>query len=307
MIPIVRVNLRRAVGDRRLLFVATLFPILFILVTGLLAGSPKEPIGLVHPSARLVQLVARTGDLKVRIEPDRAQLGDDILRGRVVAGLIALPAPPGTQRVDFVSESASTSAIQARTDVVALLDLIAAEGTHTTVTDVTLAHADVPAALSPFSYVAPADLVLFLGITVLLLSSGVVESRRLGLMNRLAAAPVRRRSVVAALIATSLCVAAVQCVGLLVVGRLLFGVHWGNPARRLPRPRHAVARLRRRRRAREHALAHRGAGDLPGRRAGHRVRHAGRLHVPARRGRTGGPRRRPRRCRRPGPWMRSSS
>jgi ABC-2 type transport system permease protein len=229
VIPIVRVNLRRAVGDRRLLFVATLFPILFILVTGLLAGSPKEPIGLVHPSPRLVHLVAHTGDLKVRIEPNRAQLGDDILRGRVVAGLVALPAPPGTQRVDFVSESASTSAIQARTDVVALLDLIAAEGMHTTVTDVTLAHTDVPAALSPFSYVAPADLVLFLGITVLLLSSGVVESRRLGLMNRLAAAPVRRRSVVAALIATSHCVAAVQCVGLLIVGRLLFGVHWGDP------------------------------------------------------------------------------
>jgi ABC-2 type transport system permease protein len=49
-------------------------------------------------------------------------------------------------------------------------------------------------------------------------------------MQRLAAAPVRRRSVVAALIATSLCVAAVQSVGLLVVGRLIFGVHWGDPA-----------------------------------------------------------------------------
>ena len=229
MIPIIRVNLRRAIGDRRLLFVATLFPVLFILVTGLLAGSPKEPIGLVHPSQRLVHLVAHTGDLKVRIEPNRAQLGDDILRGRVVAGLVRLPAPAGAQRVEFLSESASTSAIQARTDVVALLDLMSAEGTHTAVTDVTLAQADVPAALSPFSYVAPADLVLFLGITVLLLSSGVVESRRLGLMNRLAAAPVRKRSVVAALIATSLCVAAVQCVGLLVVGRLLFGVRWGNP------------------------------------------------------------------------------
>jgi ABC-2 type transport system permease protein len=229
VIPIVRVNLRRAVGDRRLLFVATLFPVVFILVTGLLAGSPKEPVGLVHPSPRLVHLVASTGDLKVRIEPDRAQLGDDILRGRVVAGLVGLPAPVGALRVDFISESASNGAIQARTDVVALLDLMAAEGTHTTVTDVTLAHADVPAALSPFSYVAPADLVLFLGITVLLLSAGVVESRRLGLMRRLAAAPVRRRSVVAALIATSLCVATVQCIGLLVLGRLLFGVHWGNP------------------------------------------------------------------------------
>ncbi len=58
VIPIVRVNLRRAVGDRRYLIVATVFPVLFILVTGLLAGSPKEPIGLLHPSARLVQLAA---------------------------------------------------------------------------------------------------------------------------------------------------------------------------------------------------------------------------------------------------------
>ncbi len=230
MIPIVRVNLRRAVGDRRYLFVATVFPVLFILVTGLLAGSPKEPIGLVHPSARLLRLADQAGDLKIRIEPDRAQLSDDILRGRVVAGLVTLPSPPGAQRVDFVSESANTSAVQARTDVVSLLDLIAAEGPRTRVTDVTLAHTDVPAALSPFSYVAPADTVLFLGISVLLLASGVVESRRLGMMLRLAAAPVRRRSVIAGMVGTSLCVAAAQSAGLLVVGRLVFGVHWGDPA-----------------------------------------------------------------------------
>jgi ABC-2 type transport system permease protein len=229
VIPIIRVNLRRAIGDRRYLFVATVFPILFILVTGLLAGSPKEPVGLVQPSARLLQLAEHAGDLKIRVEPTRAQLSDDILRGRVVAGLVMLPSAPGAQHVDFVSESASTSAVQARTDVVSLLDLIAAEGARSSVTDLTLAHTNVPAALSPFSYVAPADTVLFLGITVLLLASGVVESRRLGLMLRLAAAPIRRRSVIAGMIATSLCVAAVQSVGLLVVGRLIFGVHWGNP------------------------------------------------------------------------------
>jgi ABC-2 type transport system permease protein len=230
VIAILRVNLRRAAGDRRFLFVATVFPVLFILVTGLLAGSPKEPVGLVHPSARLLHLVEHTSSIKVRIEPNRAQLSDDILRGRVVAGLITLPAAAGTLREEFVSQSASTGAIAARTDVVGLLDLMAAEGHRTTVTDVTLAHTDVPATLSPFSYVAPADLVLFLGVTVLLLASGVVETRRLGLMSRIAAAPVRRRDVVAAMVATSLFVAAVQCAGLLLVGVLIFGVHWGNPA-----------------------------------------------------------------------------
>ena len=70
-------------------------------MTGFLAGSPKEPVGLVHPSPRLVQLVDHTGDLTVRIEPDRARPSDDILRGRVVAGLVTLRRDRG--------RSASTS------------------------------------------------------------------------------------------------------------------------------------------------------------------------------------------------------
>ena len=219
----------------------------------------------------------------------------------------SLPAPAGAQRVDFVSESASTSAVQARTDVVALLDLIAAEGTHTSVTDVTLAHTDVPAPLSPFSYVAPADLVLFLGITVLLLSvgrGGVAPARPDAAARRRTGAPalggggadrhepVRRGGAVRRAARWS--------------AALIFGVHWGDPAGGVPRARHALARLRRRRprsvsmrsRTEEQAIS-------AGGRARHRVRHAGRLHVPARRGRTGRPGRRATSSRRPGPWTRS--
>ncbi len=229
MIPVVRVNVRRAVGDPRLLFVATAFPVLFILVTGLLAGSPKEPVGLVHPPARLIQLIDHTDSLKARVEANRANLSDDILRGRVVAGLVTRPAPRGAFHFQLVALTDSTGAVQARTDVVALLNLMAAEGDRGHVTDVTLAHTNIPPPLSPFAYVAPADLVLFLGITVLLLSSGLVEARRLGIMRRLAAAPVLRRSVSAAQIVSSLVVAVVQSAGLLLIGRVIFGVHWGNP------------------------------------------------------------------------------
>jgi ABC-2 type transport system permease protein len=229
MIPLIRVNTRRAVGNPRLMVLATVFPLLFILVTGLLAGSPKEPVGLVHPSARLLQLVQHTNGIKVRVEASRASLTDDILRGRVVAGLVGLPDGDGAIRVDFISQSATTDAVQARTDVVALLDLIAAEGTDTRVTDATLARTHTPAPLSPFSYVGPADLVLFMGITVLVLSSGMVESRRLGIVRRLSAAPIRLRSVVGAQIVSLLVIAAAQSIGLLFVGRVLFGVHWGNP------------------------------------------------------------------------------
>jgi ABC-2 type transport system permease protein len=228
MMPLLRVDRRRAIGDKRLVFTATVLPLLFILVTGLLAGSPKEPIGFVHPTARLLQLARHTGDLSVRVEANRSTLVDEILRGRVVAGIILLPAPHGTIRADFVAQSANTDAVQARTDVVALLDLIAAEGTHARMTDSTLAHAHIPKPMSPFSYVAPADLVLFMGITLLVLSSGQVESRRLGMLRRLAAAPVRQRSIVGAQIVSKLIIAAGQAIGLLFLGKVLFGVQWGN-------------------------------------------------------------------------------
>ena len=95
MIPIIRVNLRRAIGDRRLLFVATLFPVLFILVTGLLAGNPEEPIGLVHPSARLVHLVAHTGDLKVRIEPTGRNWATTSCTGTSSPGSLRCRPDPG--------------------------------------------------------------------------------------------------------------------------------------------------------------------------------------------------------------------
>jgi ABC-2 type transport system permease protein len=229
VIAILMVNLRRTVGDRRVLALATVFPLLFILVTGLLAGSPKEPVGLVNPSPRLLELVAHTDDVKIRIEPNRSSLKDDILRGRVVAGLVGLPAPAGAIRVDFITQSATSDAVQARTDVVALLDLIAAEGPSDRITDAVLARTHVPALLSPFSYVAPADLVLFMGITVLVLSSGLVESRRLGIRRRLAAAPVSPQAMVAADVVGLLAVALAQAIGLLLVGTVLFGVHWGNP------------------------------------------------------------------------------
>jgi ABC-2 type transport system permease protein len=228
VIAIVLVNIRRTIGDRRILALATVLPLLFILVTGLLAGSPKEPVGLVNPSPRLLELVQHTVGIKVRIEPTRAALNDDVLRGRVVAGLIGLPAARASLRVEFVAQSATTDAVQARTDVVALLDLIAAEGTSTRITDATLTKTRTAAPLSPFSYVAPSDLVLFMGITVLVLSSGLVESRRLGILRRLSAAPVRLRSIVAAEVLSLLCVAAAQSIGLLLLGRVLFGVHWGN-------------------------------------------------------------------------------
>ncbi|HTU37163.1 MAG TPA: ABC transporter permease [Acidimicrobiales bacterium] len=229
MIAVIRVNLRRAVGDRRLLIIGTLVPVVIILITGLLEGSPREPIGLLHPSARLLHLAETTDGVKVRVEANRTDLTDDILRGRVVAGIIERPSTGTDVRADFLIESATTDAVQARTDVVALLDLMAAEGTDARFTDATLRATPAEMPLSPFAYVAPANLVLFMGIAVLVLSAGLVETRRLGVIQRLSAAPVTKRSIVFGQMASMMVTAVAIALGLLFVGIVLFDVHWGNP------------------------------------------------------------------------------
>ena len=297
VIPIIRVNLRRAVGDRRCSSWPRCSPSSSSWSRACWPGAPRSPSAWCTPRRACSSWWPAPATSRCGSSPNRAQLGDDILRGRVVAGLVALPAPPGSQRVDFVSESASTSAIQARTDVVALLDLIAAEGTHTTVTDVTLAHTDVPAALSPFSYVAPADLVLFLGITVLLLSSGVVESRRLGLHEppgRGARAPAlgggapwSRRACASPPCSASGCWWSGACSSA-CTGATPPGCSSSSPCCRWPTPAPPRSSSMRSR-TEEQAISR-------GRRARHRVRDARRLHVPPRRGGPGGPRRRPRRA-----------
>jgi ABC-2 type transport system permease protein len=133
-------------------------------------------------------------------------------------------------RADFLVESSTTDAVQARTDAVALMDLMAAEGPHTSFTDATLKATPVEAPLSPFWYVAPANLVLFMGIAVLVLAAGMVETRRLGVLQRLSAAPVKKRSIVFGQMASMMVTAVTMAIGLIFVGYVLFRVHWGNPA-----------------------------------------------------------------------------
>ncbi len=77
---------------------------------------------------------------------------------------------------------------------------------------------------------APANLVLFMGIAVLVLAAGMVETRRLGVLQRLSAAPVHKRAIVFGQMASMMVTAVSMAIGLIFVGYVLFRVHWGNPA-----------------------------------------------------------------------------
>jgi len=235
------INVRRLLGDRRLVVVATIVPVLLIFVTGLLTGGTKVPIGVLNRGSgpadtRLLDLLARADGVKVRMESSAGALNDDILRSRVVAG-IEIPTDFGKTpglAVTFVGESDQTQAVQAHTAVVATLDLLAAEqeaGGGAAATDIALARVDAGSRppMSPFSYVGPADLVLFAGITLFVMAGGLVESRRLGMLRRMLVAPVRAGAVVAGQVGGLLVTAIGQAVGLLLIGRVLFGVRWGDP------------------------------------------------------------------------------
>jgi ABC-2 type transport system permease protein len=248
---IAAVNFRRQLGDRRLVAVATVLPVVLILLAGLLAGGTRVPLGVVNhgagpADARLLHILAGSNSVKVRVEASPASLDDDILRGRVSAGLV-IPKGFGARRaiaVTLVEESNQTQAVQARSAVLASLDVLAAEqraahgsGAHSApgravaITDAALAKvvAAAPAPMSPFSYVGPGDLVLFAGITLLVLSAGLVESRRTGMLRRMLAAPLRPGTVVLGQLVSLFVTAIGQAAGLLLIGRLVFGVRWGDP------------------------------------------------------------------------------
>lgn len=81
---------------------------------------------------------------------------------------------------------------------------------------------------SGFEQAVPGTMVMF-GMLVLLTSGTtvLVVERRLGLLRRLASAPISRRSVVTGKWAAKLSLALVQMAFALLAGRLLFGVSWG--------------------------------------------------------------------------------
>jgi ABC-2 type transport system permease protein len=57
----------------------------------------------------------------------------------------------------------------------------------------------------------------------------MVETRRLGVLQRLSAAPVHKRAIVFGQMASMMVTAIAMAIGLIFVGIILFNVHWGNP------------------------------------------------------------------------------
>jgi ABC-2 type transport system permease protein len=263
MIAISRVNQQRAVGDRRVLFVAAALPIMLILVIGFVSGrNDRVPLGVVVSShgpfeARLVQLLDSSDAVQIHMETSVQTERDDVLRGILLESLVI---PKGFDQavqqhraapLQVTARTGNTGALGAQVAISSAYDVLVSEWNvaqhvaatsgetpqaafaHVTATTDGVAksaaakyESGLPGA---YSYTTPANLVLFVFLTLLVTSSGLVEARRNGLLRRMLASPTRPRVIVLGQLLSSSILGLVQAVGLLVVGRLVFGVGWGDP------------------------------------------------------------------------------
>jgi ABC-2 type transport system permease protein len=256
---------RRAGSDRRLLLVSLALPVLVILVVGSLFGSgtTRAPVEVVTGRSAgplgedLVRSLKASSALVVHRQASEKAALADLRRGLALAVVVV---PDGYSRlvergrratvrlVETPGQAASAAAALAVSQVVdrqaaAIAAADAAASLHVPF-GVALSRAQRAAGsllepgvsgtgsslpTDPFSYTAPANLVLFVTITSLISAVGPVEDRRSGLLKRVLATPTPASAVVAGQLLGAFAVALGQATVLLAVGSVLFGVGFGDP------------------------------------------------------------------------------
>ncbi|MFI6507575.1 ABC transporter permease [Streptosporangium sp. NPDC050855] len=255
---LVAANLRRLTRDRTGLFFMLVMPFVSILFVGMTlgggSGSSRLPVGVVAPgsdavTASLLAELRRHPDLAVRPMDGVEDVRSGVRTGSLAAGLIIAP---GATRLDLVVTQTNGSGLAARGAVDGAVAKVAAvlEATRAVVTAgatpeqaaeyVRRAQAEsgrvgvtgsAAAGGDPrgFAYTAPANLLLFTFVNSMAVAAAMVESRRLGMLQRALTAPVRRRSVLLGEALSRLFVALAQATLIVVVSALMFGVSWGDP------------------------------------------------------------------------------
>lgn len=261
-------SLRRYLRDRTALFFVVVLPIVVIVLVGATArGFDRFKVGVVDLDrgalgAELVDALDRAPVLDVDMFESEAAAATAARRGEVSVAVIV---PAGFDAALREGEAQDVAVLADLTDTnqqaawSAVSSVVADQAArvqaahfavaHDGITvDAALALADAARATTPpvtvemtavdttatflpegFSYSAPTMLVLFVFINSLAGGAAIIESRRLGMYERMSAAPVAARSIVAGETLCYLAMALLQSVLIVGVGALVFGVDWGDP------------------------------------------------------------------------------
>lgn len=267
-LALARTSLRRVVRDRRALFFLVVLPILVILIVGATArGFDRFRVGLLERSSGpAASAMARALSSAPQLDVERFSSLDaarrGVARGEVAAvvvlpaGLDATLAHGGRVAVPVVTEPATSSqqaaaaaiasvlarvggrfqaaqftSDQAGGDFAANLALAGSLEGRVAAVPVTSATVERAQQILPegYSYSAPTMLVLFVFISALGGGATIVEVRRLGIYERIAAGPVRPASMILGELLALGAVALVQSALIVAIGAAVFGVAWGDP------------------------------------------------------------------------------
>jgi linearmycin/streptolysin S transport system permease protein len=258
---------RRLLRDKRALFFTIVLPIVLILVVGAVArGFNTFKIGIVdldrsRASHQLLVDLEHTAGISTVSYPSVSALNRAVARSEISAGVVMPSGLQADERsgqpvsIPIVAEQANTTQQAAVNRIRSVIDTYGgrveagqfasrfggdfsrnfdlAVSLAAKTPQVGLATQVVAVSqntLPPgFEYSAPTELVLFVFLTAVAGGAAVVESRRLGVFERVLAAPVRPSTIVIGESVTAVLIAVVQSALIVLVGSLVFGVSWGNP------------------------------------------------------------------------------
>ena len=265
---IARASVLRIVRDRTSLFFILVLPILVIIIIGAtVRGFSTIRVGVTNlddgpAGTQLVGALRHASNLQVISYTSVQKLKNEVALGDVNTGVIIPKGLDAAEhrgsyaRIDVLAEQANSTQQAAATAVMAVVlqqgSLVQAASfatAHATGTfDQNLARAETLARTVPlvgftqieaqkdvsvlpqgFSYSAPTELVLFVFLSALGAGAAMIETRKLGMYERMSAAPVRARTIIAGEAITYFTIALAQSILIVLVGLVCFGVSWGNP------------------------------------------------------------------------------
>lgn len=268
VLAIAATSLRRYLRDRTAMFFVVALPVLVIVIVGATAtGFDHFRIAVVDREsgplgAELTAALDRSSALEVRHFTSESEAATAARRGEVTvaviipAGFDAALRGGGDQTIAVLGDKTNSSQQAAWSAVASVVadraalvqaarfaqahaagdfdaDLQRAAAARATSPAITVNARTVDTARQVlpegFSYSAPTMLVLFVFINSLAGGGAIIETRRLGLYERLSAAPVSTRSIVMGETLCYFAMAVLQSVLIVAVGAIVFGVSWGDP------------------------------------------------------------------------------
>jgi ABC-2 type transport system permease protein len=260
--------LRRLARDRTALLFMAVLPVGIILVIGIAIGgiSDRAPVGLARldrsPLARAVahELEASRA-LAVHHFSSEAALRRAVRHGNVIAGMVipdafGARAERGGVEIAFVGDPTRPAVLAARAVVTAIVDREAAialagrvatgpgtppaaalararelartpTGLGVRTVDAGSARTTVPVG---FRWTAPTNLVLFMFISSMASSGRLIQLRNLGIARRMLASPTSATALLVGELLAGYALALGQAVIIVLIGTLVFGVSFGDPA-----------------------------------------------------------------------------